>query len=142
VAGRDGLDGRDAVARKGGELPAAVKGCVPVAGARFGGLDGCSPPAPPWAGAGQDRVVPWTQMHGRVVWSGLDGQDAVIGAAAPCAAAPCAAAVLTGPLGAQMMLAATGSNRGRLTFRSGRGRSSGRSGADAGWGSCPRARSV
>jgi hypothetical protein len=48
-------------------------------------------------------------------------------------------AVLTGPLGAQMLLAATGSTTAarRLTFRSGRGRSSGRSDTNDCWRSRP-----
>ncbi len=45
-----------------------------------------------------------TQVHGRVVWSGLAGHDAIAGAAGPALRA-----VLTGPLGAEMLLVATGS---------------------------------
>jgi hypothetical protein len=98
---------RDAVARRGGELPAADERLRACGGGSFRRIwTAAVRLRPPRAGAGQDRGAPWTQMHRRVVWPGLDGQDAIIGAAPPGAAA-----VLTGPLGAQMLLAATGSNR-------------------------------
>jgi hypothetical protein len=74
---------RDAVARRGGELPAAGERFVPVAGARFDGSgrlqSACSRRGQALAGIGAPLS---TQIHGRVVWWGLDGQDAVIGAAA------------------------------------------------------------
>jgi hypothetical protein len=83
VAGRDGLDARDAVARGGGELPAAGERLRACGGGSFRRIwTAAVRLRPPQAGAGQDRGLPWTQIHGRLVWSGPDDQDALIGAAA------------------------------------------------------------
>jgi hypothetical protein len=65
-----------------GELP-PMEGCVPVAGLVSAGWTAAVRQRPLQAGAGQDRGAALTQMHRRVVWSGLAGQDAIIGAAAP-----------------------------------------------------------
>ena len=82
-----------------------VKGCVPVAEARFGGS------GRPQSGRGRRGQAPAgivalsTQMHGPVVWAaGRPGCRHRCGG-------PGAALVLTRPSGARMLLAATGGSR-------------------------------
>src|SRR5438034_1095752 len=125
AAGRDGSHAPDTVAPKHGELPPA-EGCVPVAGAGFGrGWTATVRLRPPRAGAGPNRAAALTQVHGLVAWSGLAAMMRP-----QVRRARALRAVLTGPLGAEMLLAAAGSATAprRLTFRCGRGRSIGRSG--------------